>query len=151
MTKAKSGILLYRATRDGFAASNFHSNCDGKENTVTIIETKTNYVFGGYTAAKWHSNGYISDSNTYVFSLRKLGILTNLKYMVTSSTYAIYGGSSYGPTFGNHVLYINSNSNSNTGSYTQTSGYSYESDSSYMSGAFTSWLTSEIEVYQIFR
>jgi hypothetical protein len=44
----QQALLLYRATRDGFDASSFHSKCDGKANTVTIIKTDSNYVFGGY-------------------------------------------------------------------------------------------------------
>jgi len=28
--------LLYRATRDGFDSSDFHSKCDGHSNTLTI-------------------------------------------------------------------------------------------------------------------
>jgi hypothetical protein len=56
MAQVKVGNLLYRATRDGFTASAFHEKCDGKENTITIIKTNGNYVFGGYTSAKWNSN-----------------------------------------------------------------------------------------------
>ena len=40
----RTATLLYRATRDGFAASSFHSRCDGRDNTVTIIKTNSNYV-----------------------------------------------------------------------------------------------------------
>jgi hypothetical protein len=29
--------LLYRGTRDGFGAGDFHSRCDGHSNTLTII------------------------------------------------------------------------------------------------------------------
>lgn len=45
-------VLCYRGSLDGWAASTFHSRCDGKKNTVTIIE-KGSYVFGGYTDAPW--------------------------------------------------------------------------------------------------
>jgi hypothetical protein len=48
--------LIYRASIDGFAASSFHSKCDNISNTVTIIETISNSVFGGYTSAKWEFN-----------------------------------------------------------------------------------------------
>ena len=37
---------------DGWAASTFHSNCDGKGPTVTIIKVGT-YIFGGYTEVSW--------------------------------------------------------------------------------------------------
>ena len=44
--------LCYRASYHGWAASIFHSNCDGIHNTVTIIR-KDQYVFGGYTDIPW--------------------------------------------------------------------------------------------------
>jgi hypothetical protein len=38
MTRSNiSAVLFYKATRDGFGVSSFHSKCDGKANTVTII------------------------------------------------------------------------------------------------------------------
>ena len=38
--------LLYRATRDGFGAKDFHSNCDGHSNTLTILKAKqSEYTF----------------------------------------------------------------------------------------------------------
>ena len=44
--------LIYRASRDGWAASNFHSCCDRKGPTVTVIKCG-NYIFGGYTEQYW--------------------------------------------------------------------------------------------------
>ena len=45
-------VLCYRASTHGWAASTFHSRCDGKLDTVTIIKTGQ-YVFGGYTDIPW--------------------------------------------------------------------------------------------------
>ena len=45
-------LLCYRASSDGWSAHTFHSRCDGKTNTVTIIKTGQ-YVFGGYTDIPW--------------------------------------------------------------------------------------------------
>ena len=39
MSKTKDGFLLYRATRDGFTGHAFHTHCDGKSNTITIIKS----------------------------------------------------------------------------------------------------------------
>ena len=44
--------LCWRATRDGWSASTFHSNCDNKKPTVTIVKVGQ-YVFGGYATASW--------------------------------------------------------------------------------------------------
>ena len=42
----------WRASVDGWAASTFHSRCDGKGPTVTIIRVGR-YIFGGYTSKSW--------------------------------------------------------------------------------------------------
>ena len=47
-----SDKLLYRASRNGWAASNFHSCCENKGPTVTVIKSG-NYIFGGYTEQNW--------------------------------------------------------------------------------------------------
>ena len=47
--------LCYRASYHGWAASTFHSNCDGKCHTITIIR-KDQYVFGGYVDIPWGIN-----------------------------------------------------------------------------------------------
>ena len=43
----------WRASVDGWAASTFHSRCDGKGPTVTIIRVQGKYIFGGYTSVSW--------------------------------------------------------------------------------------------------
>ena len=47
--------LIYRASRNGWAASNFHSCCDRKGPTVTVVRSSNNYIFGGYTEQHWES------------------------------------------------------------------------------------------------
>ena len=47
-------MRCWRAKTDGWAASTFHSNCDGKGPTVTIIQVAS-YIFGGYTDVSWSS------------------------------------------------------------------------------------------------
>ena len=49
-------VLLYRASQNGWTAANFHSYCDGKGPTVTVIKSG-NYVFGGYTEEQWDQPG----------------------------------------------------------------------------------------------
>jgi hypothetical protein len=161
MVKVSDGNLLYRASRDGFTASAFHSNCDGKANTVTIIKTNSNYVFGGYTTAKWatNDNDYISDSSAFLFSLRRNGTSNNHKLQIIDEEYAIYGCPDYGPTFGGgHDIQIQDRSDIQVGSYSKLgncyqypTGYSYgtENNKCFLSGTVDGWLTTEIEVYQL--
>ena len=42
----------WHASVDGWAASTFHSRCDGKGPTVTKIRVGK-YIFGGYTSRSW--------------------------------------------------------------------------------------------------
>ena len=48
--------LIYRASRNGWNTANFHSCCDNKGPTVTVVKSG-NYIFGGYTDQSWENNG----------------------------------------------------------------------------------------------
>ena len=45
-------VRCWHAKTDGWAASTFHSNCDGKGPTVTIVQVGS-YIFGGYIDKSW--------------------------------------------------------------------------------------------------
>jgi hypothetical protein len=130
--------LIYRATRDGFKASSFHSKCDSKAKTITIIKTKDNYVFGGYTAASWDRKiGYKTDMDAYIYGLMRNGVFDTSKYNISEEYQqnAIYGEPSYGPTFGGeHTIHICDRSNVNRGSYThgENGNYSGLSSNTYL-------------------
>ena len=47
-------MRCWRAKTDGWSVSTFHSNCDGKGPTVTIIKVGS-HIFGGYTDVSWSS------------------------------------------------------------------------------------------------
>ena len=51
-------MTCWHAKTDGWAASTFHSNCDEKGPTVTIIQVG-NYIFGGYTDVSWPSKYHL--------------------------------------------------------------------------------------------
>ena len=60
-------VRCWRAKTDGWAASTFHSNCDGKGPTVTIIQVGS-YIFGGYTDVSWSSKyHFISRAGFFQF------------------------------------------------------------------------------------
>ena len=44
--------LCWRATRDGWTHTEFHSGCDDKAPTVAIVKVG-DYVFGGFATATW--------------------------------------------------------------------------------------------------
>jgi hypothetical protein len=149
-------LLLWRGTRDGFDASTFHSKCDGKTNTITIIKSTLDYVFGGYASIAWDStSGYKTDSNAYLFSLRVNGTSTSIKYPIIYTQYAICCFLGWGPHFGaGYDISVLSNSNTNNNSYTRC--HSYQCPSGVYKYSHHSKFTgsdnfqvSEIEVFQI--
>jgi hypothetical protein len=151
--------LIYRASRDGFQASSFHSKCDNISNTVTIIKTTSNSVFGGFTSALWKSDYYYGlDAHAFIFSLRRSGNPNKDRFNITRPDYAIRSYYNYGPAFGHgHDIYVSDNSNSNEKSYSNF-GYAYQLPKnltydtdeahSYLAGSYY-WKTTEIEVYQV--
>ena len=57
--------LLFRASRDGFEAAAFHSKCDNKGPTVTIVKSG-NHIFGGFTETSWSSPGKFPDFKSLI-------------------------------------------------------------------------------------
>ena len=52
-SKSSRWKRCWRASVDGGAVSTFHSLCDNKGPTVTIIRVGGKYIFGGYTSLSW--------------------------------------------------------------------------------------------------
>jgi len=151
----------YRATVNGWSSYTFHSNCDGKGPTVTIIRVSGKYIFGGYTSVSWrYSSGYLYDSAAFLFSLVNKPGWQPLKLHQTGQ-YSYYRNSissyySRGPTFGGgYDVKIVNNAASNTNSYSNLgytysppSGYSYGSSftQSFLAGSY-SFRPDEVEVF----
>ncbi|EFC45628.1 predicted protein [Naegleria gruberi] len=55
--RSKPITLLYRSSRDSYNPSIFHSLCDNKGPTITIVKANTGAIFGGYTSISWNSGG----------------------------------------------------------------------------------------------
>ena len=49
--------LCYRASAHGWSAQNFHTNCDNKGPTVTLVKVGGN-ICGGYTDQNWAGKSY---------------------------------------------------------------------------------------------
>jgi hypothetical protein len=145
--------LLYRGTRDGFGAANFHSKCDDRNNTLTISKAHgTSYIFGGFNSINWKSSDqYKSDPNAFLFSLTNKDNKPSKMWQINTNR-SIYSQSNYGPTFGGGAdLHICNYANSTKGSYSNL-GHSYQHPQpsegrSYLAGS-PEFQLSEIEVYQ---
>jgi hypothetical protein len=144
--------LLYRGTRDDFAAANFHTKCDGHPNTLTLLKANgTSYIFGGFTSITWNGSFLTkSDPSAFLFSLtNKDNQPYKMKQINTAQS--IYCRPDYGPIFGFNDFYICDSANTTPGSGSNL-GDSYEHPQpdqgrSYLAGSEYFQL-SEIEVYQ---
>ena len=89
--------LLYRASRDSDSPDIYHRKCDGKVNTLCIIQTIKGCKFGGYTEAMIKSNNSNDDKdpNAFVFSLNKMKIYENMK----KESNAVCHSPGWGPIF----------------------------------------------------
>lgn len=118
---------LWRGTRDGFTARNFHSKCDDKGKTLTVIKTERGSVFGGYTDISWKSSGGWASGtkNSFIFLIQQDETAAVGK--CSDASEEVHHESNYGPTFGGgHELYTSNNCNTYSSSYTYCSGTYYE-------------------------
>ncbi len=118
--------LLWQGSRDGFTAQAFHSRCDNKGPTLTIIQSTDGQVFGGYTTASWaypvnqagqpaDKGDYAEDSPAaFVYSLTRGIKIYKQKPGSKGKLESIYRSESFGPTFGSgHEIYICDKCNTN--------------------------------------
>ncbi|XP_044167035.1 uncharacterized protein LOC114949488 isoform X1 [Acropora millepora] len=133
-------VRCWHAKTDGWAASTFHRNCDGKGPTVTIIQVGS-YIFGGYTDVSWSSSycAHISSSKSFIYSLYNVKGFSPVKLQIKSGRqkYAIYSCSSFGPSFGGGTdIYISNNAASNRISHTYCS-HTYHLPPGYSSSGYS--------------
>ena len=152
--------LLYRATRDGFEAADFHAKCDGKSKTLVIVKAESGNVFGGYTDCTWdRSEKSKKGYRDYIFSYRNK-FNNQLKIKKFHGLYdSIVCSAKYGPVFGNllddnsfdFAIADCSNTNelsfSNLGHSFKHPYYNTDSARSYLAGS-RNFKVLEIEVFQ---
>jgi hypothetical protein len=101
--------LLYRGSRDGQTNTAFHSKCNEKGCTLTVIETTCGKVFGGYSNTAWSStHDYKKANKAFLFALSGGGISSPCKMRLNDANdeRAIYCGSGFGPAFGGSDMYV---------------------------------------------
>ena len=111
-------MLLYRGSRDGFSAAEFHKKCDNVANTLVLVKTEYGKTIAGFTEAAWNSvaNNYVHGTNKKCFLL---SLDMREKMVPNEQSYLIYCHPNYGPTFGkySHDLFIADNCNNNRNSH----------------------------------
>ena len=106
--------LLYRATKDGDSAKDFHKICDLIGPNITLVKTKKGYIFGGFTIKNWKHyfkdikkddpdyGTEIKDEKAFGFSINKKKIYENGK----PSENIIFCNKNFGPCFKNYFFKI---------------------------------------------
>ena len=153
--------LIYKMSENGSRPDDFHEFCDNKGPTLTIIETKNNYIFGGFTPLNWSTNNkdsYDQSKRTFIFSLNLMK-----KYeMFNSKKRAIFCDIDHGPSFGNNSFngyYYSSNCDINLNTSFLKGKICAIQDSNFLEnekleligerGKIEAFDTKEIEVFQI--
>jgi hypothetical protein len=106
--------LLYRASRDGWAATDLHSRGDHEGSTVMVVRSKESEVFGGYLGPRNYNARCTVCPSASLFTLVNLHGTAPTKFDV-----ALWYFDSYGSTFGEgaiHFLCTGPEPNSNLGS-----------------------------------
>jgi hypothetical protein len=152
--KDKSGWkLAYQGSRDGFGSDKFHSMCDLKGESVTIIKSSNGFLFGGYSSVSWdtkNKNGQSENApGSFIFTISNPHGIQPTKDSPIKPEYAIYHNSSWGPLFGANDMYVSSDCNTNNNSYTNFP-YSYEDTTGKGNDTFTGsyyFTVCEIQVF----
>jgi hypothetical protein len=157
--RGKQFSLLWRGSRDGFSAHNFHSRCDGHANTLTVILDTDGNIFGGFTPVEWDSENHTKADpslKSFLFTLRNPHNVPARRFFLKAgkNEWAIVGQADRGPYFDD--LCISANCNRNTSSYTKFFGYStgrYLNDTGLEGKTFFTgseyFQVKEVEVFEI--
>jgi len=91
--------LLFRASEHNFKAEAFHTKCDGKNRTLTIVRTEFRKTIFAYAESAWNSSNAFSNDTTN----RSCILLLNprLRFSLASPAHSIYCHLNHGPVFGN--------------------------------------------------
>jgi hypothetical protein len=163
--RGKRFKLLWRGSRDGFSASQFHGRCDGHANTLTVILDTEGNIFGGFTPVEWESrewNGENGDEDntwkaddsekSFLFTLKNPHNIAPRRFALDPAEkhQAICCDSEYGPEFPDMDVSDNCDANICSGtslglSYTNDTGL--DGDTVFTGSA--NFQVKEIEVFEI--
>jgi hypothetical protein len=158
--RGKRFSVLWRGSRDGFRAGDFHGRCDGHANTLTVILDTDGNVFGAFTPLEWGSSSHskADDSlRSFVFTLRNPHNIPARRFALKAEmkSRAIGCYSECGPCFGGPIfgdIRVRDSCHANTDSATAL-GTAYTNDTG-LDGktVFTGskyFQVKEIEVFEI--
>ncbi|RGB22855.1 hypothetical protein C1646_775419 [Rhizophagus diaphanus] len=102
--------LLYRTSRDGNTAEEFHTRCDNKGATIVIVKIKNSeQIIGGYNPLFWDSSNSVkSTKDSFIFSITDKNDLQSANVVYSNGNkYSIRNYLHCGPHFGYYELFVN--------------------------------------------
>ena len=156
MLPGTAKTLLYRASRDGFTASAFHTKCDGIAKIWVVMKSDGNYIATAYSSVAFNSsNGYIPAiaDTCWLNNLQSpSGVVSTSRF--TNSSFpdnSIGGFVGSGPVFGTgYDLIIVDKFNAANGSSSSPSTYNNSGfTSTILFGVASNFKITEMEIYAI--
>ena len=139
--------MLYSAKKNGDTSFKFHELCDNQNNTLIIIKTKSDNIFGGFARKTWNSmeTGRKKDNKSFLFSLRKKKIFNPKR----ESNYHLFCSDRDGPCF--YAFSIENESLKNGGFCDEISKCNYDSfENDYeLNNGVKKFLIDELEVFKV--
>ncbi len=151
--------LIYRGTRDGSSAKDFHNKCDDKGPTITLFKNDKGNIFGGYAPISWKNyGGWQSTPDSFIFTLTNIYNIKPTKFKRSDDNNGIYFGVNNGAWFG-YGANIGFSSDFLTGSVCNFSQYEgYQDSLGKGKTIFTGDQTNnnkisikEVEVFKLFK
>ena len=103
--ECKNLKLLFRGTKDGMTANDFHKKCDNKGPTVSLIKNDKGHIFGGYASISWTSiEGNKNAPKSFLFTLSNMYNTQPTKFPSQNDGKEVYHEKNYGPIFGTSGL-----------------------------------------------
>ena len=143
--------LLFQSSKDGDSFETFFEKCGEKGPTLSVIKSKNNKRFGGFSKAQWTNkkgNITIKDKDAFVYSLDKLE-----KYDVLDPDIAIACSSDFLIMYGNKLdrygLRIHSGFLEDKNNYENFGKKSYNVPQQFALSGENIFFCEELEVFQI--
>ena len=164
--------LLYRGSKDNFKSNTFHEKCDKKGETLVIIKSDKDYIFGGYTEINWDSttwNGKVGEQNNsrrngkgneFIFTLKNPHNISPSKFNMKQEwiNHSICCDKNIGPIFGCNDIRIENDCNVKNNSFSyydfKPGEYCFNDTTGKKRLLFTgekTYKVKEIEVYNVIR
>lgn len=102
---------MYKASRDGWSATQFHDRVDNLGSAVVVARSLTGQIFGGYNPAGWRStDDYVTSTQAFLWARSRPGnnkdrIIQKFPILAGGNA-AIFDYATSGPNFGAGDLQI---------------------------------------------